>query len=292
MLRYFFVIVLAFFTASCTTVPLSVSATTPGVTPSETPASTMTPSPSLTPPPEYDPYITSIDSPDGKFTAKMYVNWNDLNEKPAIEIWNKSGQVLWKVAYQYDWDPDRAPNDSMRIYGWSGDSTKVYFYYSFAYDGWYTLFNGSSLQSMDAHTGEVKDIIPGCCIAFAFSPDMDKIAYTENGKAGILDLAGGTGSDVDILPHSYEQAGWIFISPSEEKVIFHTLSEYDGKAIVLDTKTMEQKIIIDQFFIESLRFDGWTSDEDPRYVELGKDVFTIDLKTLSKQTLGTPTAQP
>lgn len=298
MQKCLFVFLLICFTASCTMMPQSDSASTPKATALKTPTPAFTPKPTDTkrppiiPSPTYDPYVHSIDSPDGKFTVKMRINQSNQNEKPVLEIWNNSGKVLWKVAYQYDWDPNAAPNDNMTIYGWAKDSSKVYFYYSFGYDGWYTLFNGSNLQSLDAYTGEVKDIISGGCIAFAFSSEMDKVAYTAGGKIGVLDLITGKDNSVDILSQSYEQAGWVYISPSSEKVIFHTLWEYDGTAIFLDTKTMEQKVIIEKFFIESLQFDGWTTDENPRYLELGKNVFIVDLETLSQTSIGTPTPRP
>lgn len=298
MYKYLLIILLVCLLVSCAGMPASGVSPAPRAVSSEAHTSTATlkpaptPPPTLSPSPTLDPYTDSIDSPDGKFTVKMHINWTDPNEKPFIEIWEKSGKALWRVAYQYHWDPYVAPNDSLRIYGWSKDSSKVYFYYSFAYDGWYTLFNGSNLQSLDAYTGDVKDVIAGCCIAFAFSPDMDEVAYTANGEVGILDLTTGVDKSVSILPDRYEQSGWIHISPSGEKVVFHTLYEYDGTAVLLDTRTMQQSVIIDKFFIESLQFDGWTVDEDPRYMEFGKDVFILDLQTTSRITIGTPTTQP
>ena len=297
MRRYLFVFLLICFATSCTTMSQPDPLPTPSATALAIPSSTLTPKPTdteqptLTPSPTFDPYVDMIESPDGKFSAKKHFSWNN-SEKTYIEVWDKSGKVLWKIDYQYPWDSNNPPNQGLALYGWSKDSSKVYFYYSFAYDGWYTLFNGSNLQSLDVSTGEVQEVISGCCIAFAFSSEMDKIAYTASGKVGVLDLGNGTDNSVDILPHPYEQAGWIYISPSGERVIFHTLFEYDGTAVFLDTKTMEQKVIIDKFFIESLQFDGWTTDENPRYLELGKDVFTIDLRTQAQTIVGTPTARP
>jgi len=297
MHKYLFVLLLVCLTASCTVLPVSDFPPTPSITSSKAPTSTVTPKPTatkpptLTPSPTFDPYVDTIDSPDGKFSAKKHISWNN-SEKPYIEIWDKSGRALWKIDYQYPWDSNNPPNQGLALYGWSTDSSKVYFYYSFAYDGWYTLFNGSDLQSLDAYTGEVKDVISGCCIAFAFTPEMDKIAYTASGRVGVLDLITGADNSISILPHSREQVGWVYISPSGEKVMFHTLLEYDGTAIFLDTKTMKQKIIMDKYFIESMQFDGWTIDENPRYLELGKDVFVIDLITLSRTVIGTPTPQP
>lgn len=294
----YFIILLVSIATSCTVVPDAEIPPTPTLIPSKVPTSTITPKPTatihptLTPFPTFAPYIYSIESPDGNLTARIQINLNNNYEKPFLEVRDKSGKPLWRIDYQYSWNPDAVPMDNMTIVGWSNDSSKVYFYYSFGYDGWYTLFNGSNLQSLDAYTGEVKDIIYGGCIAFEFTPEMDKIAYTANGRVGVLDLMTGVDQSAKILPHEYEQVGWVHISPSGEKVIFHTLFEYDGTAIFLDTTTMKQKIIMDKYFIEIMLFDGWTIDENPRYEELGKDVFVIDLETLSRTVISTPTPKP
>ncbi len=249
---------------------------------------TATKPPTLTPSPTFDPYERTVDSPDGKFSAKLRINWDDLNEKPVIELWDKAGSMLWKVDYQY---PKVSPHSIMTIYRWSPDSSKVYFYYLYSYAVWYTIFKGSDLQLLDAYTGEIKDVVSGCCVDFVFSSDMNKIAYTSGDKVGILDLVTGTDKSVDILSHNFEQSGRIFFSPSGDKVIFHTLSNFNGTSIFLDIRTMKQKIIMDDYLIVDYDFDGWTLDENPRYRK-GKDVFVIDLDTLSQTVIGTVTPQP
>jgi hypothetical protein len=282
--------------AACTTKPdvPTMLSSTPGLYQTSTlmrePAITSTSS--YTPEPTIDPIIQSIDSPNGELSARLRVNWEKQNEKPIIEIIDKTGTVLSKVEYQYEWNPNIAPNTYINIYGWSPDSSKLYFYYSFAYDGWYTLSNGSDLQSIDVYTGEVKDVLPGPCVAFAFSSDMNKIAYTTCSKVGIIDLTDGSNKTADILSSAFEQSGWIFISPSGNRVIYHTLMGDEGTAIFLDVNSMKQKIILDNYFIEYLSFEGWTKEENPRYRELGKDIIVIDLQTLSKTVIGTPTPWP
>jgi hypothetical protein len=286
--------------AACTTipdVPPTASFTLsphPTSTPTQKPTSTNTST--YTPEPTFDPIVSSIDSPNGKFSAQLRINWDNPNEKPVIELIDDTGKVLSKVGYQYSWDPNVEPNDNLVIYGWSPDSSRLYFYYSYAYDGWYTLFNGSNLQSLDVSTGEEKVVIPGPCIAFAFSSDMTEIAYTTCSKVGIIDLTNDSNKSVDILPNGFEQSGWVFISPSGNKVIYHTLMGDDGtaKAIYLNPRTMKQKIFLDNYFIEDLSFDGWTPDENPRYRQLGENIniIEIDLNTLSKTVIGTPTPWP
>lgn len=235
-----------------------------------------------------DPYEDVVFSPNGKFSAKLRVNWADLSEKPMIEIWDNTGSLLWEVEYQF---PEVSNRSMMAIYGWSPDSSKVYFYYPYWYEAWYTIFKGSYLQSIDPETGEVNDVIAGCCIDFDFSQGTQKIAYTSEDKVGILDLATGMNKSVAILPHKFDQSGRIFLSPSGKRVIFHTLNGFVGKPIYLDTTTMEQKTIMEDYLIMEYEFDGWTQDENPRFRK-GDEIFTIDLDTLERTVVGTVTPQP
>jgi len=257
------------------------------VSPTLTFTPTLIPTHTISPTPTFNPYIEEVISPDSRFIAKRKINWSNHDEKPVIEIWSKANSLIWKIP------PTGTPiGDPLAIAGWSSDSSKLYFFYSFSYDGWYTLFNGSYLQSLDVNTGEIKDVVSGCCIAFAFTPDMKKVAYTANRKVGILDLVTGTDKSVPILSRGFEQAGWIFISPSEKKVIFHTLMEYDGTAIYLDILTMKQKIYLDKYFIEDYTFDGWTPEEYLRYQKSGRNIVVINPNDRTEQVLGTVTPWP
>jgi 4-amino-4-deoxy-L-arabinose transferase-like glycosyltransferase len=235
-----------------------------------------------------DPYESVVDSPDGRFSARLRVNWADPQEKPVIELWDNTGTMLWEVPYQF---PEVKRLSAMDIYRWAPDSSKVYFYYPYWYEIWYTIFKGSYLQSLDPYTGEIKDVITGCCIDFDFSRDMKKIAYTSEDKVGILDLEAGTDKSTSILPHKFGQSGRVFLSPSGERMIFHTLEQFVGTAIYLNVKTMEQKVIMKDYIIMDYEFDGWTNDENPRYKK-GNGILVIDLDTLGQTIVGTATPQP
>ena len=45
---------------------------------------------------EFDPYDRTVDSPNGKFSAKLRIDWANRQEKPVIEIWDSAGTKLWK----------------------------------------------------------------------------------------------------------------------------------------------------------------------------------------------------
>jgi 4-amino-4-deoxy-L-arabinose transferase-like glycosyltransferase len=231
-----------------------------------------------------DPYQDVVDSPDGRFSAKLRVNWADPNEKPAIEIRDSTGLLVREIEYQF---PEVSWLSLLAIYGWSPDSSKVFFYYPFWYEGWYTIFKGSHLQSFDPYTGRIEDVVEGCCIDFDFSDDMSLLAYTSETKVGVKDLKSDVDKSADILPHSFSQSGRIYLSPGGEKVIFHTLDGHLGTTLFLDVNTMEQKIILKDYLMMEYEFDGWTSEENPRFRKADK-VFVIDLDTLEQTILETP----
>jgi hypothetical protein len=54
---------------------------------------------------------------------------------------------------------------------------------------------------------------------------------------------------------------------------------------------MEQKIILNNYLIMEVEFDGWTEEENPRFKKGGK-IFVIDLDTLEQTIVGTATLQP
>lgn len=287
------VILVSLFLLSCSSQPavLEPQTTVTSVqTQTKTLAPTLTKQPIPFPTPSLTPNPDIIISPDGNYYAQVI---NNISEKPKIEIRDKSGKVLWEISYQYTWDGNSAPTSDLKIYGWSLNSDKVYFYYSFSYDGWYTLFDGSDLQSIDVQTGKIEKLIADCCFAFDFSFDMSHIAYTINYEVGILELVNGTNIKTNILPGNYEQTGWIHYSPSGDMIIFHTLDEKGMvKSILLNVHDMSQRIIL-EFVIESIFSAGWSETENPRYWQVDNNsVFEVDKQTLEQVLIGTATPYP
>jgi hypothetical protein len=239
-----------------------------------------------------------VDSPYGKFSAKVHINWDNLYDKPAIEVWDQNSLIIWKISYQGNWDPFVFPQKSMAIYGWSLDSSKLYFYYSLSYDsGVPTFAYIRDLQSLDIDTGKIKFLLPlnpNQPTAFAFSPDMNKLAFISDKMVGILDITTGYEKKIKILTDNPDDAGWIYYSPSWEKIIYHTLVSQDEYAIILEPHTMRQEIIYmwPDFHMANYIFDGWTSNEYPRYLDYDNSVVVIDLSTLSQIIMGTATPKP
>ena len=228
------------------------------IRPQNTPSPIPSPSSFLTP----NPYNQEIASPNGLFIAKLYSFYENSSWVEAVELWNTDGDLLINIPYQGE-ITQGDPRDYMRIAGWSSDSTKLFFYYSWAYDGWYTLFDGSNLQYIDVTTGEINEFVPGI-VAFDFSPDNSKIAYLSCCEVVIRDLVTEEESIGDILMIEHSQAGWVHISPSGEKVVYHLLvDDYNGTAILFDTAELQQILLVENHWIETIFFEGWDENDNP-----------------------------
>lgn len=222
------------------------------------------PSPSSTP----DPYHEVLPSPNGLIIAKLYSLYQNSSYIEAVEIWDTEGELIVRIPYQGEINPGD-PRDSMRIAGWSRDSTKLFFYYSWAYDGWITLFDGSNLQYYDVQLEEIQELVPGI-VSFEFSPDRNHIAYLSCCEVVIRNLLSGEEIKKEMLDIEHSQAGWIHISPSGEKVVYHLLvDEYNGTAILFDSHISDQIILLENQFIETIMFEGWDEKENPmiKYVD-------------------------
>jgi hypothetical protein len=279
--------------------PISIITDTPTSTPTLAPTATPATTFTITSSPTYNPYPSVFYSPNGKFLAKKHIYYDGITEydKPVIEIWNQSGDIAWKISYQRDWD-HLNPRISMHIYGWSPDSSTLYFYYSRYNDsGLPTLSYVLNLQSLDINSGQIKYVLPisiDASTAFAFSPDMNKIAFISGNMVSILNLGTKSETKARILTDNFDDAGWIYYSPSGKKLIYHTMVAENAFAILINPQTMEQKIIYHwtKFSIGMYEFDGWSSDEYPRYIDYEKNVSFLDLSTLSQILIGTATPTP
>lgn len=277
--------------------PVSPSRTatlSPGRVPTTAPTRTLMPSLTREQPSQV------VSSPDGTLVAKMYESYWRSFSTQVIEVQDNQGEVVWAIPYQGEM-PRVDPHPTMRISGWAPDGSAVYFYYSFAYDGWYTIFDGSDLQALDVKDGTLKAIVAGACIAFSFSPDMGGIAYTRGGRVGIYDIATGDDRSVGIPSESIDQAGRIHWSPSGDGLVFTVLVDdrANAREIYVDAQSMKQKVLLEAF-IEDYDFDGWTQTESARYLRVNREsggtgsreVVVIDTKTTTLLVVGTPTPEP
>lgn len=300
---------LVVFLASCSPAAISPTATavdtiTPTAT--STPTSTHTPKPtatatlsvSATPSATPDPASQIAYSPDGKFIAKRYDPYGRPSlEKPVIEIFDEQNKLLWQIPYQGEM-PTGDPRPSLSIYKWANDSSGLFFYYAFSYDGYHTLWDGFNLQKVNVKTGAIEKVFPGKELsAFAFSPDESSIAYAQYQdippKLVIRNLStkGEKHINIDLTSENLIQVGWISWSPSGDKVIYHVENNEQVWAYYLDVETMEQKELL-QFWLEEYWFDGWTADEKPRYLDIDQNVVIIDVETNEITVIGTATPKP
>ncbi len=270
-------------------------------TPSSTPTPEMTPVP---PEPEERTYKEivqqSVTSPDGKLAANLYeIMWHSLFVQ-TIEILDMEGEVVATISYQEQM-PAGAPQKSMRIIGWSPDSSTVFFFYPWGYDGGGVyIFNGARLQALKVKDHIFEEIAPGNRISFSISPDGTKIAYTSDDRVGIYDIASAVNKSVQIKIDRISHAGNIFWSPENTGFVYTVMKDdyaENTRELYLDEKTMEQVVLMDDVFIEGYRFVDWDKVGNPRYRVYNPDmdsgeIVAIDKRSAKSQVIGTPTPTP
>jgi hypothetical protein len=284
------------------------STKTPSLLPSRTPflRSTITHTPTLfftpTITPTTDPAVQIAYSPDGQFIAKLYDEYSSPTGFPTIYVIEKDRDRSWTIPYQGKL-PEGYPRPYLSIYKWAEDSSALYFYYAFSFDGAPTLSNGYNLQKFNIRTGKIQNIISGQKqLAFAISPDGNDLAYIrQQGRPDriiIRDLSTGKERTATIPASSSDifQAGWIAWSPDGMGVLFQTWGNDNindkMQAIYLNVDTMKLKILLD-FWSDTNLFDGWSDAGSPRFLTYpNMEVVTINIDPGAITIIGTQTPTP
>lgn len=290
---------------SCTpngsTMPMVIISPSPPAT--LMPSATVTITASKTPQPTEESYaMSSKASPNGEYTASAIFYYG--TEQQTIEIQDKQGNLLWQIPYQGEL-PHGDPRTTIGIYGWSDDSSQLYFCYYWSPDGGDIFIRNScnSLQTIDVKTGELQDVIPGGYTAFAISPNGSQIAYLECNESCIIhvrNLKSGsekTASAVSV-PQDYVAIGDISWSPSGNGLIFETQSSdyIMMQTIYVNIATMKVKVIKKYAVLLSqdkwASNDGWVDDNTVRFLETGDselEVIYLDVRSNESVVIGTPT---
>lgn len=244
-----------------------VSTSTPSITPTIT--RTFTPDYSPTPSPTHDRAGQRLLAPNGEYIAKTYGDYFSDEFRNWIEISDvNTGQVLWTIPEQIG-----DPGPSYELYQWAFDSSKFYYYLPFRYDGGILpLWSGRDLRSIDISNGEIKIIYSMDYLgSFSISQSAPLIAYYLSGiepeQIYIRDLETGDERTVPIEPvvdPHYDEVGWIYWSPNNDALVFHTLSEDLVQTHYLNLETMAPKVVF-EFPIEVYWFDSWTEEGNIRY---------------------------
>jgi hypothetical protein len=238
-------------------------------------------------------------SPDGKYTAWLKSgDW--ITTKDRIEISEINGTLLWTIPSRLN-PPVGDPHPSLNIYGWSKDSSTLYFRYLFLPDGGGFEFwwDGFDLQSIDIATGEIKKVIPvDGTISFAFSPDESKIAYIRagDGPQSIVIRTLATGyekkTSIEGISGQVVVMGNICWAPDGHNLAFLVnTQDYLEYIFVLDTYKMNlQKMILSPYI-----FKGWTSNNLLRFLHGWRDSYII-VDPLNREIISvlqmTPTPRP
>jgi hypothetical protein len=238
-------------------------------------------------------------SPDGKYTARLKSgDW--ITTKDQIEINEINGALLWTIPSQLD-PPVGDPHPSLNIYGWSKDSSRLYFRYLFLPDGGGFEFwwDGFDLQSIDIATGVIKKVIPvDGSISFAFSPDETKIAYirADDDPQSIVILTFATGyekkASIEGISGQVVVMGNIRWAPDGHNLAFLVnTQDYLEYIFFLDTFKMNpQKMILSPYI-----YEGWTSNNLLRFLHGWEDSYII-VDPLNREIISvlqmTPTPRP
>ena len=274
-----------------------IEARTPSSTPAPTITSKPTPAVSDNPPSTSDPYDQILLSPDKRFVAKLYNEYVYHTGRPTIEISDNTGSLLWTIPFQGEM-PTGDPHPYLSLYKWSSDSSSLYFYNAFSFDGYYTLWDGLDLQLIRIATGKAERVLPGKgLMAFAFSPGEQYVAYTRDQdqprRLIVRNLTNDSESmaKIDLKSDNYTQAGWISSSPNGDKILFHTENQERIQAILLDVDSMKQQLLL-EFWGEEYWFSGWSENGVMYLHSPDNEVINIDVTTGITTTIGTATPVP
>jgi hypothetical protein len=260
-----------------------------------TPAQLVTVTPST-----YTEVITqSVVSPDNQLIASVNEIWWHYLFAQTIVIRDERGEEIEVIPYKGTM-PRGDPHPSMRIIGWSPDSSAIFFYYSWGYDGGVpTLFDGSNLQAFNIQNHSYEDIAPGGCIAYSVSSDGKKIAYTSGDRIGFYDISSRSSKSVLIKAEHFAQSGNIHWSRGDDAVVFTVMLDNtteNAREIYLDEKTMSQTVLLDNIFEESYGLKDWDQDNNPIYLKYDDnnkaEIVVIDKQSAILKVIGTPTPTP
>jgi len=284
-------------TATLTLLPIETL--TPTSTKTSIPTDTETPSPTAKAP------DLILNSPNGEHIAEFDNAYRHPYTDPqVIEIFDKNGSLLWKIPYQHE-TAMSDPHPSLRIYGWSKDSTYLYFYYDFSPDGGDFAFwwDGFDVQRINVQNGEIEEVIPGdreMFAGFSFSPDETQIAYTrQQDQPSIIyirNLSTGNEKTAEVIfpSKNYVRVGDIHWFPSGKEIAFQTETEdYMAQTIILNLSTMAQKVVR-EYMVSTSCFEGWSKNGNLVFFDIGNGVNIVQVNPKNNETIviGTPTPSP
>lgn len=240
-------------------------------------------------------YSHILFSPDGQYAAVKYSEVDHESGIPTLEILTSDGELLWSIPDEGG-VPLTDPYPHLEAYRWSEDSSVLYFYYAFGFDGAFSLWDGYGLKQIDVNTGEISTLISSEGLsAFAISPNDRYLAYVRSADhppaVVIRDLISGEQNryPIEVEADVYEQAGWITWSPFSDALIFHTLQDgWMAQAIFFNHTSGRQYVFL-EYYIEAYQFDEWLSPGTVRYVNLFKNA-TFDINVWTGA--GAPTPKP
>lgn len=234
-------------TAETVTQPAAItmpfeSTPTPAPSPTQRPTSTRTPIPTLTPSPTATVYPSpgpdfqsffgeELASPNGEFIAILTKERDAPDGNANIQIFDTAGQLLWTIDGYFFLDKDISPRAKLHIHHWTSDSSRLYYFYSFGWEGWPSLIDGFGLRVIEIATGIQTPILTNSWVDFGFSPQDEELAYIYNvdqpEKIVVRDIQTGVENSarIPLDADKKAQAGWINWALDGKSLVFFTLDE-------------------------------------------------------------------
>lgn len=264
--------------------------------------SSKTSTPKITATPTSEPPDQILTSPNGEYIAEFDNAYSHPAFEPQIiEIFDSNGSLLWKIPYQHE-VTEVEPHPVLTIYRWSKDSNYLYFCYQFGPDGGGFAFwwDGFDLQRINVQNGHIEQVVPGKregFVAFTFSPDETKIAYTRAQDHPsiffIRNLSTGAEKKTKVIPaEDYTRVGNIYWSTSGDEIAFQTeADDYVVQTIYLNLSTMKQKVVR-EYMVDECYFQGWSEDGNLEFVDFENGAYIIHVNPRNEETIIIGTLAP
>jgi Tol biopolymer transport system component len=249
-------------------------------------------------PPGYEEFLTS---PNGEFTARAYHEYRLGQDESrwsifeSLELSTADGIVVTSLSYLRPYPGD--PHDEIAFAGWSPDSSQLYYYRAWGFDGFITLWDGFDLQSIAAPAGYIHQVVEGLA-SFRFSPTWRYLVYSRDQDhpriLTVWDLQDDTERRLEIsLPSEpYTQVGDFSWAPDESGLVYHSSIDEDFSIYYLPLDTMRPVLLLDcAVDIEWCSFEGWVDASTVQVSDI-RQVLEFDVRTGAIVSASTVTPSP
>jgi hypothetical protein len=200
----------------------------------------------------------------------------------SLEIIDTAGIPI--ASFSHMQPPVGDPHAYLTLAGWSPDSRFLYYYYSWGYDGFITLWDGFDLQSINSEGGYITPLINGL-MAFSFSPSSTYLAFARDADRPRqltirnLDNSSEHSTAIQLPENETTQVGWMYWAPTEDGLIYHTSIQMSYSIYYLPLDSMKPVHLLDcAMEINWCEFNQWIDNETIRVNKVDSEI-EIDVKS-------------